>query len=98
MTSVFWGFFLFFVFAVLGFELRAYTLRHSTSLFVYVMGFFKVGSCELFAQLALNHDPPDLCLLSSWDYRYAQSCPASDNSFFLLLGARGAKAPRGKQA
>jgi hypothetical protein len=19
--------------------------------------------------LALNHDPPDLCLLSSWDYR-----------------------------
>jgi hypothetical protein len=40
---------------VLGFELRAYTL----SLF-----------CDFFflPRLASNHDPPDLCLLSSWDY------------------------------
>jgi hypothetical protein len=33
---------------VLGFELRVYTLSHSTSLF-FVMGFFEIGSCELFA-------------------------------------------------
>jgi hypothetical protein len=36
-------------FSVLGFELRAYTLSHSTSPF-FVMGFFQIGSCELFAQ------------------------------------------------
>jgi hypothetical protein len=42
-------------FAVLGFELRAYTFSHSTSpfivcLFIFlVMGIFKIGSCELFA-------------------------------------------------
>jgi hypothetical protein len=34
-------------FPVLGFELRAYTLRHSTSPFL--MGFFKIGSHQLFA-------------------------------------------------
>jgi hypothetical protein len=33
---------------VLGFELRAYTLSHSISSF-FVMGFFKIGSHELFA-------------------------------------------------
>jgi hypothetical protein len=38
---------LFFFFAVLGFEFRAYTLSHATSLFL--MGFFKIGSPELFA-------------------------------------------------
>jgi hypothetical protein len=31
----------------------------------FVMSVFKMESCELFAQLALNHDPPDLFLLSS---------------------------------
>jgi hypothetical protein len=31
---------------VLGLELRAYTLSHST---FFVMGFFKIGSHELFA-------------------------------------------------
>jgi hypothetical protein len=36
-----------FFFLVLGFELRAYTLSHSTSLFI-VLGIFKIGSCELF--------------------------------------------------
>jgi hypothetical protein len=41
--------FFFFIFAVLAFELRAYTLSHSTSP-IFVMGFFKIGSCELFAQ------------------------------------------------
>jgi hypothetical protein len=34
-----------FFFAVLGLELRAYTLSHSTSPFS-VMGFFKIGSCR----------------------------------------------------
>jgi hypothetical protein len=42
-----------FFFAVLGFELRAYILSHSTSPFVCVcvcmMGFFEVGFCKLFA-------------------------------------------------
>jgi hypothetical protein len=28
-----------------------------------VMGFFKIGSLELLARMALNCDPPDLCLL-----------------------------------
>jgi hypothetical protein len=40
-------------FVVLGFELRAYTLSHSTSLFCdvcFFFFFFEVGSCELFAQ------------------------------------------------
>jgi hypothetical protein len=57
-------FFFFFFFAVLEFELRAYTLSHSTSPF-FVTGFFEIGSCELFALAGSNHDPPDLCLLSS---------------------------------
>jgi hypothetical protein len=30
----------------------------------FVMGFFKIGSCKLFAGVS-NNDPPDLCLLSS---------------------------------
>jgi hypothetical protein len=38
----------FFFFAVLGLELRAYTLSHYTSLFV--MGVFKIGSHEIFAR------------------------------------------------
>jgi hypothetical protein len=33
---------------VLGFEVRAYTLSHSTSPF-FVMEFFEIGSHELFA-------------------------------------------------
>jgi hypothetical protein len=38
----------FFFFAVLVFELRAYTLSYATSLF-FVMGFFEIGSRKLFA-------------------------------------------------
>jgi hypothetical protein len=34
-------------FAVLGFELKAYTLSHFTSPF-FVMSIFEIGSCELF--------------------------------------------------
>jgi hypothetical protein len=41
-------FFFLFRFAVLGLELRAYTLSHSTAL--DVLGVFEIGSHELFAQ------------------------------------------------
>jgi hypothetical protein len=42
---------------VLGFELRAYTLSHSTShLFIYLVNYFP--------GLSLNLNPLDLCLLS----------------------------------
>jgi hypothetical protein len=40
---------------VLGLELRAYTLNHSTSLF-FLKGFLEISSQELFAQAGLN--PP----------------------------------------
>jgi hypothetical protein len=45
----------FFFFAVLGFKLRAYTLRHCTSL--------RQGLKNYLPQLALNHHLPDLCNL-----------------------------------
>jgi hypothetical protein len=38
-----------FLFVVLGFELRAFILSHSTSP-IFVKGFFEIGSLELFAQ------------------------------------------------
>jgi hypothetical protein len=56
---------LFFFFMVLGFELRAYTLSHSTALFFFLMGFSRLGLENYLPGLALNCDPPDLCLRSS---------------------------------
>jgi hypothetical protein len=53
-----------FVFSVVGLELRAYTLSHSTSPFGE-MDFFKIGFYKLFPQAGFKPDPPDLCLLSS---------------------------------
>jgi hypothetical protein len=54
-----------YLFAVLGFEPRAYTLNHSASSF-FVMGFVQDRvSQSICLGLALNHHPPDLCLLSS---------------------------------
>jgi hypothetical protein len=65
-------------FPVLGFELRAYTLSHSTSPF-FVMGFFFQDRVlqPICQELASHLNPPDLCLLISEDY----SC----DSFFNLL-------------
>jgi hypothetical protein len=50
--------------SVLRFELRAYTLSHSTSPF-FVKGILRWGLVNYLPGLALNRDPPDLCLLSS---------------------------------
>jgi hypothetical protein len=55
-------FFFFFSFAVLGLELRAYTLSHANS----VLGILEIGSQRINCLgLASNFNPPDLCLLSS---------------------------------
>jgi hypothetical protein len=72
-------FVIFFFFVVVGFELRAYTLSHSASPFL-MMTFFEIGFLELFAWLALNRNPPDLCLLSSQDYRCE---PLAEKFFFF---------------
>jgi hypothetical protein len=50
-------------FAVLGFELRAFTLSHSASPFLCWV-FLRYGLENYLPRLALNHNP-DLCLLSS---------------------------------
>jgi hypothetical protein len=58
----------------MGFEFRAYTLSHSTSPF-FVMGFFKIGSLELFAWAGFKPEILLISALSSWDYRPpAPSC------------------------
>jgi hypothetical protein len=57
--------FLFF-FSILGFELRAHTLNHSTSpIFVKGFSIWRGVSQNYLPGLASNRDPPDLCLLSS---------------------------------
>jgi hypothetical protein len=48
----------------LGFELRAFILSHSTSS-IFVKNFSRYGLMNYLPGLASNHDPPDLCLLSS---------------------------------
>jgi hypothetical protein len=50
-----------FGFAVLGLELRAYTFSHPTILF-FVKGFFKIGSLELFARAGFE---PWILLISA---------------------------------
>jgi hypothetical protein len=49
-------------------------LGYSTSPFL-VMGFLRWGLMNYLPGLALNHDPPDLCLLSIWDCRREPSGP-----------------------
>jgi hypothetical protein len=71
------SFFFFFCNTVVGFELRTLCLLgrcilsleplHQT--FLCVFGIFKIGAHRLFAWTASNCDPPDLCLLTSYDYR-----------------------------
>jgi hypothetical protein len=69
----------FFLFAVLGLELGAYTLSHSTSPFV--MGFFRDRISQTICLGWLQTNSPDLCLLNNKDY----SCEplASGCSFFF---------------
>jgi hypothetical protein len=54
-----------FFFAVLGFELKAYTLSHSTNIFWVIFFLFEIGTCKLFARLNWRCNPPDLCLRRS---------------------------------
>jgi hypothetical protein len=58
------SFFFFFFFEVLGLELRAFTLSHSTRP-IFVRGFRDRVLQNYLPGLASNCDPPDLCLLSS---------------------------------
>jgi hypothetical protein len=55
---------------VLGFELKAFTLSHSTNPFLE-MGFSISGLMNYFSYLALNCNP-DLSLLSNYNYRHKQ--------------------------
>jgi hypothetical protein len=86
-------FFFFCMCVVLGFEPRVYTLSHSTSLFCE--GYFlRQGLKNYLPGLALNLDPPDLCLLSSWDYRREPPAPSSTFplNFSLVVKVVHAKA------
>jgi hypothetical protein len=74
---------------VLGLELRASTLSHSTSLdHFFVLSIFEIGSHELFAWAGFEPDPPDLCLLSSWDYRSEPPVPGRISGFQFRLKMR----------
>jgi hypothetical protein len=50
-------------------------LSHSTSP-IFVKVFLKYGLENYLLRLASNHDLPDLCLLSSWDYRREPPTPS----------------------
>jgi hypothetical protein len=45
----------------------------------------------------LNRDPPDLCLLSSWDYRHEPLHPAVRTFLSSLNGGIGEEAERKKR-
>jgi hypothetical protein len=46
--------------------------------------FVEMGLTNFLPRLASNHgDPPDLCLLDSWDYMHETPHPASPTVFFL---------------
>jgi hypothetical protein len=47
-----------------------------TGVYHHAQPLVEMGSCELFAWLALNCDPPDLHLPSTWDFRFELSCLA----------------------
>jgi hypothetical protein len=76
----------FLVFAVLGFELKVHPLSHSTSLFLCWV-FSRKSLVNYLPRLALNLNPPDLCLLNSWDYRReppAPGCSPNCNTIYPL--------------
>jgi hypothetical protein len=52
-----------------------YHLRHSASHFLSWV-FLRQGLVNYLPRLALNCDPPDLCLLSRYDYRYEPPAPS----------------------
>jgi hypothetical protein len=56
--------FFFFLVVVLGLELGAFTLSHSTSP-IFVKNFLRSSLLNFLPGLASKCDPPDLCLLSS---------------------------------
>jgi hypothetical protein len=68
----------FFFFVVLGLELRAYTLNHSTSHFLWWF-FSRQGLTNYLPRLASNVNPPHIYFLSSWSYRREPPAPG----FFL---------------
>jgi hypothetical protein len=49
------------------------------------LGIFEIGSQTIsnyLSGLALNHSPPDCCLLRSWDYRGESSVPGANGCFW----------------
>jgi hypothetical protein len=73
---------IFFFFLVLGLELRAYTLSYSTSPFLVI--FLRYSLENYLPWLASNHNPPDLCLLSSEDGRNEPPAPGHLNEFLKI--------------
>jgi hypothetical protein len=55
-------------------------LSHSTSP-IFVKSFLRKGLLNYLPRLASNLDPPDLCFLSSWNYRREPRTPGVSNAF-----------------